>query len=325
MTTYSERSRLIDGFSVIYSQNNQAMKLSSAIYQTLLLIYKVLPFQSTWAHLLRWFPINLDRFYRDLNFKGTSVVRTKSGNFRINHIGTSIDNQIFWKGLYHSFEEDTIWMWELLCKDSDVILDVGSNTGIYSLLAKTENPNAIVIAFEPSQKIYPELATNVRLNNMDIVLEKIALSDSNDDQVFFDSAVGGFPSSGSLNALKLKDRTSNQDEIWEYKVVCSTLDSYLYDKNITKIDLIKVDIELHEPEFFDGFTQLQSFRPAIIVEILTDDVANKLKAKVDLTNYRLFRLTGFKEMIELSSFSADPNHVNHLLIPKEKTLPDFSS
>jgi hypothetical protein len=30
-------------------------------------------------------------------------------------------------------------------------------------------------------------------------------------------------------------------------------------------------------------------------------------------------------MIELSSFSADPNHVNHLLIPKEKTLPDFSS
>ncbi|MCF8459647.1 MAG: FkbM family methyltransferase [Flavobacteriales bacterium] len=300
------------------------MKLSSTIYQTLLSIYKVAPFQGTWAHLLRLLPINFDRFYQDLHFNGTSIVHSKSGSFQINHRGSSIENQIFWKGLHHSFEEDTIWMWELLCKQSGVILDIGANTGVYSLIAKAENPKSRVIAFEPSRKMYPELLASVGLNNFDIECEKIALSNSSGNKIFFDSKTTNFPSSGSLSAAKLKDETSNLEEIVEYSVQCSTLDRYLTEKNVKQVDLIKIDIELHEPEFFEGFKSLQRFRPTIIVEILTEDIANRLKTIVDMTDYRLFRLVGINKMVELSEFSTDPNHVNHLLLPREKALPTYS-
>ena len=116
---------------------------------------------------------------------------------------------------------------ETLCNGSDVILDIGANVGIYSLIAKSENPNAKIIAFEPSRKIYPELIVNMDLNNFDIKCERIALSNSNKEQTFFDSTLEQFPTSGSLSAAKLKDRTSNLDEILEYTVVCTTLDDYV--------------------------------------------------------------------------------------------------
>lgn len=298
------------------------MKFSSAVYQKFLSMYNVLPFQSSWAHLLRASPINLDRFYKDLHFRGTFSVKTKNSSFKLHHLGTTIENELFWKGLGNSMEEDTIWFWEETCTDSEVIMYIGANTGVYSLIAKTENPSAKVISFEPSVKIYKPLIENMRLNGFNVECERIALSNSNETQIFYDLDTLDFPTSGSLSSKKLKDLVKDRTDISEYEVVCRTFDTYLEEKGIAKIDLIKIDVELHEPAVFEGFNRLQEFRPTIIVEVLNQDVADNISAVSDLTGYDIYKLIAPYRVQKMDSIIADLEFRNVLLLPQEKGLPE---
>lgn len=297
------------------------MGFSSVLYQRLLSIYKALPFQSGFAHMLRWLPINLDRYYRDLHFKGTFRVKTKSSSFKLNHLGTTIENELFWKGLGSSMEEDTVWFWEDTCKTSDVIIDIGANTGVYALLAKAENPNAKIIAFEPSRKIYEPLVNNNRLNGFDIQCEQIAISNSNESQTFYDLDSLAFPTSGSLDSDKLKTLIEGRTDISEYEVKCQTFDSYIEEKQLNKIDLVKIDVELHEPAVFEGFKRLQAFRPTIVVEVLNQEVGDKIAAASDLSDYIIYRLRAPYEVERLNSIQSNKKYRNILLLPKEKALP----
>lgn len=297
------------------------MKLSSAIYQTLLKVYRNLPFQSSWARLLRALPINLDRFYSDLHFRGTFSVKTKNSSFKLHHIGTTIENELFWKGLGSTMEDDTVWFWEETCRTSEVILDIGANTGVYALMAKAENPSAKVIAFEPSIKIYPPLVENVKLNGYDIICEKKAISSSNETQIFYDLDALEFPTSGSLSSKKLKELTEGRTDISEYEVICKRLDTYIHESKLKRIDLMKIDVELHEPAVFEGFKRLQELRPTIVVEVLNQDVADKITAATDLTGYGIYKLIAPYKVAKLKSIIADPKYRNILLLPEEKELP----
>ena len=297
------------------------MKLTSVVYQSLLFIYRALPFRPFWARVIRGLPIDLERYYRDLHFNGVFTVKSDSGQFRINHLGTTIENELFWKGLDNSLERDTMWIWKLLSLSSDTILDVGANTGVYSLVAKTENPKARVIAFEPSRKVYPELKRNIMLNSFEVKTEQIALSNSNRTQVFYDLDWMEFPTSGSLSPAKEKNLRPGRTDIAEHEVQCSTLDHYLDEKKIGSVDLMKVDVELHEPEVFEGFSNLQKFRPAIVIEVLTADVARRIEEVADLTGYRYLMLIDTLRVREFDNLKADPDHRNHLLLPEEHTLP----
>lgn len=297
------------------------MKLSSKIYQALLRIYRSLPFQRTVALLLRALPLNLDRYYRDLHFRGIFSVKTKSGSFRLMHLGTSIENELFWKGLENALEDDTVWFWEEYCKISRTIIDIGSNTGVYSFLAKTENPSAEVYAFEPSRKIYEPLIKNNELNGGKVICEQIAISNSNKLQTFYDLDSLEFPTSGSLDSNKLKTLIQGRTDISEYEVPCMTFDEFITKRKITRIDLMKIDVELHEPAVFEGFKKLQEFRPTIIVEVLNQEVGDKISENSDLTGYGIYWLKAPFKVEKLDSIKAHPKYRNILLLPKENELP----
>ena len=76
-----------------------------------------------------------------------------------------------------NWEPVTLHYWIELAKRSDNLLDVGANTGSFSLIAKTANPSAKVVAFEPIEDTFRLLKTNIELNKYDIIAEQIALSD----------------------------------------------------------------------------------------------------------------------------------------------------
>lgn len=236
-------------------------------------------------------------------------------------MGTTIENELFWKGLGHTMEDDTVWFWEEAALNASTILDVGANTGVYALMAKAENPRAKVIAFEPSIKIFPPLQDNVKLNAFDIVCEKMALSNSNETQVFYDLDSLEFPTSGSLNSDKLKKLIAGRTDISEYEVVCKTLDAYLTEKKIGSLDLMKIDVELHEPAVFEGFQRLQEFRPTIVVEVLNQEVGDRILALTNLNRYGIYLLVAPYKVKRLSSIIADPKYRNILLLPEEKQLP----
>lgn len=94
---------------------------------------------------------------------------------------------IFWSGLTNGWEKESINLWIQLCKNATTIVDVGANTGIYSLIAKTLNPNAMVFAFEPVSRVYQKLKENIQLNKFDIIALEVALSNSDGTATIYDT------------------------------------------------------------------------------------------------------------------------------------------
>ena len=66
------------------------------------------------------------------------------------------------------WEKESLKIWKELCQTSDVILDVGANTGVYSLVAKAANPESRVIAFEPVKRTFDRLEHNNNINGFDM-------------------------------------------------------------------------------------------------------------------------------------------------------------
>lgn len=174
-----------------------------------------------------------------------------------------IDSSIYYKGY---FERDTTLAINKLCKSGMTVVDIGANIGYYTLLlAKLVGPMGKVIAFEPAQWAFSKLKRNLELNDFDnITLEKKALSNENrQDQVRH------FYCSWPLH-------TNSEDQIHPIHhgramkdiVDFATLDHYVKQKGIKKIDLIKLDVDGHEFKVIQGAVKtLRSFKPLIVMEL----------------------------------------------------------
>ena len=104
--------------------------------------------------------------------------------------------------MFQTWENETGWIWLELSKCSNSILDIGANTGIYSMIAKTLNPDSEIYAFERSNHTYSTLVENSELNNFDISCEQMALFNFSGDQVFYDIPDSN-QTSASLSSKKL--------------------------------------------------------------------------------------------------------------------------
>lgn len=288
------------------------MKLSSILYQFLIKIYTYLPFKSIICLAIKGSGISVEKFYRDLNFKNSFFFKFGNYRIRILHYGGTIENEFFWHGL-KNWERDTVWLWMYLTPKSEVILDVGANIGAYSLIAKTINPNASVHAFEPSENAYSKLMNNIKLNDLEIQPHKIALSNFSGQQVFYDVKSGT-----SLGATLSAEMTKNIEGLYSYQVETKTLDQFIQEYNIERIDLIKVDVEMHEPEFLEGFRLILEYRPIIFIEILTDEVAVKLNDLLNGLKVLFFEL-GHNKLKPIEKLTKGrPYFWNFLIVPEEK-------
>lgn len=241
-------------------------------------------------------------------------------SFYMIHYGSHIEQQTFFYGPFNSWEQDMGWIWKQLCCCSEVIFDIGANTGIYSLTAKTLNKKAKVHAFEPSNHIYSRLLANSRLNKFDIVCQQMAVSNQSGSQILYDLPHAS--DNASLSPDKMKNWEGYIGEIVDYEVKTTTLSNYIKEYSITKLDLIKIDVELFEPEVIEGLGQyLLKFKPVIILEMLTADVAQKLGKQISLKEFRLFHLRNDMSAVELDEFkinTTDQNSMewNYLLFHK---------
>jgi len=74
-----------------------------------------------------------------------------------------------------------------------------------------------------------------------------------------------------------------------YEVTILRLDNFIEEKNIKKIDLMKIDVELHEIEVLEGMGRyIEKYMPIIIIEILNLDIANKVYKMTCIHNYNYY-------------------------------------
>jgi FkbM family methyltransferase len=270
------------------------MSITSIIYQGAVGFIKILPpsLRNSLYYLIKFLKIPNGKFRNDLKFYGKFKLNFNEVTFYMNSSGGGQENTIFWRGLKGSDEPETIAVIYKLRSLIDTFIDVGANTGIYSLFVKAIHPTSKVIAFEPSKTIVQELEKNIALNNADITLEKVALSDSIGELTFYDTTAPN-QTSASLSARMHQVNHSLDGTLYPYQVSVDTLDNYLITNNINKVDLIKIDVELHEPEVFKGMKDtLKNMQPHIIFECLFQDIADQLQVVLDQNDYVYYHLEG---------------------------------
>jgi len=144
-----------------------------------------------------------------------------------------------------------------------VCIDIGSNIGYYALLEGAKiGKNGTVWAIEPSPENFSTLVYNTKLQqNHNIHTFNFAIGDKNSEIEFL---IGK-----KSNWSKVKDGNDlikSEDKI--IKVPVKTLDSFVKDNEIEKIDLLRMDVEGYENNIIDGATEvLIKFKPKIMIEI----------------------------------------------------------
>ena len=132
----------------------------------------------------------------------------------------------------------------------DLMFDIGSYTGFYSLLFARYNQNTKIYTFEIIQDIKKRLEENIKINNFkNINTFNIGLSDVEKD-IYINK--GSFDN-GFSSVSKLTDTKNNN------KIKCTSLDNFIKNHKINlknKKIFIKVDVEGHEMSVLKGMENL---------------------------------------------------------------------
>jgi FkbM family methyltransferase len=170
-----------------------------------------------------------------------------------------VQRQIYFGGLFEPIES---YLFLKMIAPGMTVFDVGANCGQYTLLAaRAVGAGGSVHSFEPIAGTFTILEEHVRLNRYgNVTLNQAALwSEATTLSLGNESAQAqsGRWSAGSAAI----DRSA-------VKVRAIRFDDYVREHQISRIDLIKMDIEGAEPFMMQGAREsLARFRPALLMEM----------------------------------------------------------
>jgi FkbM family methyltransferase len=171
---------------------------------------------------------------------------------------------------------------------SNCILDVGMNAGLYLYTAiGYRKPGATIVGFEPHPGLAGSVARNVHRNSLDDV-EVIEASVSSDDGTA-ELLLTDSDCMGSLEQEFLAEQ--GRPVIERQTVQCRSLDSFAQERQI-RIDLLKIDVEGHEPSVIAGAREsIAFFHPTIFLEVADANIDDEDVGFLFELGYRWTALT----------------------------------
>jgi FkbM family methyltransferase len=210
---------------------------------------------------------------------GTITVKLLSGTeFKLLTNQTSyVTKLLYWKGA-DNFEYTSIF--QNLSGKIDSFLDIGANTGYYSILAAAVNKKIHVHAFEPAQGPSYYLRKNIEINQFGELINAhaIALSDQESDVEFYEVQNAKYRylahNLGGVGSLKKESNSIRTSTI----VKTLPLDRFVEREGIQRIDLLKIDTEGTENLILNGgYQTIEKFKPIIICETLFQRIEKELE------------------------------------------------
>ena len=199
-------------------------------------------------------------------FRRVGIARYKLPNGRVMCLrcypDDGISNPLWWRG-WSSYEPETAALFFQLASRAQLTIDIGAYIGYYALLAAHANPGGRVFAFEPVPSVFDRLHGNVDLNGLE-TLECIcsAVGETEGMVEFFSSKE--FPTISGFSS----EFVHSWGEARRTRVPVLTIDRFVEQKNIGRVDLVKLDTETSEPEVLRGMIRvLERDRPAIVCEV----------------------------------------------------------
>lgn len=281
-------------------------------------IYYILPFKIELFSLIKtfWIP----RFYSYLNVKGEFVLKPNQGDeFKVSiNYFQYLEKEFFWNGFNSNWEKISLRVWARACKESNIIVDIGANSGIYSLLAKSINRKSQVFSFEPVDENFRSLKKNVEINNFNININKIAVSNLIGEGEMF-----VLPNEANYMTSLNLDRNITNKRVRRDIVKTERFDNFIIKNNIQNIDLVKIDVEEHEAEVFEGFGHyLSEFKPKILVEVIGEKNAFTINSFAQKENYFVYRIDE-KSIPEKVDKIVPNNHHNYFLSPEIESFDNL--
>ncbi|MDR0370778.1 MAG: FkbM family methyltransferase, partial [Prevotellaceae bacterium] len=164
--------------------------------------------------------------------KGLREQTTLKGGIRFQlDIEDWIPSCLYFSGEYEAGEIDFM---QNSLSEGDVLIDIGANIGLYTLYgAKAVGKSGSVFAFEPFSLNYDNLIKNISINHFsNIIVEKKAVSDNSTPiNIYYDKN-----EKNSGMASSYLTEYSHEEQVESI-----TLDQYLEDKSLNKINFIKID------------------------------------------------------------------------------------
>lgn len=187
-----------------------------------------------------------------------------------------------WRGGYVPYGDDGLWLYipadldrqgrrlvidggvpdpvtALVARPGDVAVDIGGNLGEWMApLAAAVGPEGRVYAFEPVPVLADALAKTARLNGHGATVEIVrsAVSDATGEAPFnVTMAAGG---DGALSGLSSGGGAT---------VPTITLDDFMAERGLGRLDLIKIDVEGAERRVLEGARRtLETCKPRLVFE-----------------------------------------------------------
>ncbi len=181
-----------------------------------------------------------------------------------------------------------------LTRPGDVFVDVGANVGYFSVLAGWRTyPDGQVWSFEPNPNIFPLMRSNLHNNGYSGIARtrKLALSEqagSSSLRIF-----KGYEATSTIrdvsDAFVRHTAAETGYDSYTVEVDVDTLDAQMAD--VPGIDVMKIDIEGHEPAMIRGAIKLLARSPS--VKIVMEFVPPVLGLGPSSELARLLRSLGF--------------------------------
>jgi FkbM family methyltransferase len=182
-----------------------------------------------------------------------------------------IASQIYWRG-WTGYEPETTCLFFRLATSAQTTLDIGAHVGFYSLLAAHANPSGQVFSFEPLPSLVNRLQRNIALNrlaNVQCVPCAVGETEGTAELFYVANAV---PSTSTLSTeLKPDGLTRDLGEVRSMPVPVITVDGFVQNNDLKRIDLVKIDTESTEPQVLRGMADtLHRDHPTVLCEVLKE-------------------------------------------------------
>jgi FkbM family methyltransferase len=181
-------------------------------------------------------------------------VRTQDGTLILNPRDPVISGALM-LGVYEPYQTD---IFRKHVKEGDVVLDIGANIGLYTLIAgKAVGEKGKVFSFEPEQENLSFLEKNIQLNDLrNATAVRCAITDRNGEASLFLADAN----KGNHSVISLEGSSSAQI------VQSMRLDDWLLANGIPRVNVIKMDIQGAEPLALKGMERTMDQMPVLFME-----------------------------------------------------------
>jgi FkbM family methyltransferase len=178
------------------------------------------------------------------------------------NLGDEVQFGLWWGR--ESYEIGPTKFFKSLLFPGAVFVDIGAHVGYYSLVAAPRiGSSGRIYSFEPMSQQFERLTENIRRNQLfQITPLKLALS----HQAL--AAVLHLNDAHNTGSASLRP-ASGGPVVHQETVECTTLDLFAESEGLSRLDVVKIDVEGLEVAVLRGASRtLARFRPVILIEVV---------------------------------------------------------